>query len=140
MTFVYVLRGGNRVKIGSSKSPKKRLIEIQTGCPDKQKIWWHIRCARARSIESMAHKYLRKFRTSGEWFDCCPDLAASTVSHFATGLPDERILEAMFYYEQESKCFAKWPGNDEYFSVMKCLESIFVGRPGVVQLTPQFRL
>jgi hypothetical protein len=58
-------------KIGVSSHPKKRLVEIQTGCPlHIQSVYTSEFKSRSRAFaaEASAHSKLSGFRTCGEWF------------------------------------------------------------------------
>jgi hypothetical protein len=65
--FIYFIQCGERVKIGWSRDPKRRLVKIQSdnGAP----------CILLGSVpgtldqEAEAHDLLRPWRISGEWFD-----------------------------------------------------------------------
>tara|TARA_R110000751_G_scaffold157283_2_gene262766 strand:+ start:3837 stop:4556 length:720 start_codon:yes stop_codon:yes gene_type:complete len=58
--------GLDRVKIGYSKTPIKRMAELQTGCPVELKM---IRfCQGEMCEEKQLHKQLSHFREIGEWF------------------------------------------------------------------------
>lgn len=61
------------IKIGVSVNPKKRLFELQTGCPFKLHIIssFDLRSISKSSfeIEKALHKILKPFSTYGEWFE-----------------------------------------------------------------------
>ncbi|MER6503708.1 GIY-YIG nuclease family protein [Streptomyces sp. NPDC001455] len=68
-SFVYVIGppGSNRVKIGTSNNPEKRLKELQTGNPDRLEVLWST--PGGRELESMLHRAFAAYRVEGEWFD-----------------------------------------------------------------------
>jgi hypothetical protein len=60
-------------KIGYSNDPKRRLMEIQTGCPFTIKEYDRIKCKNsqhARAIEKHVHFKLspHKYRGGSEWY------------------------------------------------------------------------
>jgi hypothetical protein len=66
---VYAIRahGLPFVKIGYSKNARKRLNEIQTGCPAR--VFLHAYLPGATEADEKAlHRKLRPWQTSGEWF------------------------------------------------------------------------
>lgn len=71
---VYVVRGGDAVKIGRSADPTQRVIEMQTGSPVELEMIWRIRCGSAGRVERTLHERYRPHRRRGEWFDAEPVL------------------------------------------------------------------
>ncbi len=63
---VYVIKQGKYCKIGVSKSPLGRMTHMQTSSPVKLKMIY--RGHGGRKAEKAAHKALREYRVSGEWF------------------------------------------------------------------------
>lgn len=76
--FLYVIgTDGRKQKIGFSKNVEKRLVELQTGNPEKLQIH-HTEAVpkdRIRLLERKIHKELGYRRISGEWFDLTADEA-----------------------------------------------------------------
>lgn len=70
--FVYVIHaiGTNRVKVGFSKEPEKRLKELQTGSPYKLSLL--TQWPGNETDERRAHARLRRYKIGGEWFDIPP--------------------------------------------------------------------
>ena len=70
-TYVYCISGGDSVKIGIAKDPRKRLNALQTGNANPLKILGTIKFPtkmQAKQKEAVLHKRLRRFRQEGEWF------------------------------------------------------------------------
>src|SRR5262245_38436826 len=71
-TYVYVIHaaGTNRIKLGVSEQPLKRLRELQTGSPYQLRLiaQW----PGNRLLETTLHERLGAYRVSGEWFEVPP--------------------------------------------------------------------
>lgn len=67
--YVYAIlaRKVNRVKIGYSKDPKRRLRDMITSCPVKLELLGFI--PGSLSLESLLHEEAQKRRIRGEWFE-----------------------------------------------------------------------
>ena len=64
---LYIISDGTYKKIGITKNPEKRIIELQTGNPNKLKF---IRIVPAlRKDEKYFHKKYKHKKVNGEWFD-----------------------------------------------------------------------
>jgi len=74
--YVYCIGESNgHYKIGLTKSsPIKRLKELQTSNPKILGLMFSIQHESYRLIEQKIHNKLKKYRVSGEWFDCCIDV------------------------------------------------------------------
>lgn len=69
---VYVIgAAGFAVKIGIATDPERRLKEIQTGSPERLRIYAFVELASglARAVERECHAQLDHLRKNGEWFD-----------------------------------------------------------------------
>ena len=68
INLIYFIQQGNNgnIKIGYSKNPKKRLIQLQTATISKLYIIGKI--SGNRQNEKEIHQYLFKHRLRGEWF------------------------------------------------------------------------
>lgn len=70
--YVYLIKaeGTNRLKIGYSKDPEKRLLAIQSPqSPFKLKLVYKELVADCASFEKFLHDYYKDYRVFGEWFD-----------------------------------------------------------------------
>ena len=69
--FVYLIKNQNTsaVKIGCSKNPRKRLGQLQTGCPDKLILLHQIECNKrpAKHLEKRIQSWFKKGSLRGEW-------------------------------------------------------------------------
>lgn len=77
--------GMDRIKIGSAKTPTKRLKELQTGSPAHLRIVATIASNDARRLETRLHRAFGDARVLGEWFHITRTLrrvvdAASEIS------------------------------------------------------------
>lgn len=81
---VYFAQAGESgpVKIGWCKdSPKKRVADLQTGCPVKLNILYVVtRCA--RNFEGNLHELFSKHRIRGEWFTYCKEIQEFISRHY----------------------------------------------------------
>lgn len=67
---VYVIGApGHAVKIGIAADAYSRLKSIQTGCPERLRVYHFVEVDDARSVERECHRRLSDKRKSGEWFD-----------------------------------------------------------------------
>lgn len=67
--YIYVMRCGNRIKIGFSNDPESRRKTLQTGNPDEVIVEWTRQRDDAKKLEHHLHRKFRKFCVGGEWFD-----------------------------------------------------------------------
>jgi len=78
--FVYVIGAEmGPVKIGIAADVSQRLASLQTGHPQKLKVYFHASAPDAVAVERACHRDLGQHRMSGEWFDVSWDVAASVV-------------------------------------------------------------
>jgi hypothetical protein len=78
--FLYVIGDGDRVKIGKSKTPEKRVKSIISISGIKNpKIFISNECSSHSKKELECHKRYSKAAIKGEWFFVCFDDAVSTV-------------------------------------------------------------
>lgn len=70
--FVYIIHavGTNRIKIGFSINPQKRLSELQIGSPFRLEMlgYW----PGGKRCEKLLHRHFKNFRKTGEWFEVPP--------------------------------------------------------------------
>ena len=73
-SWVYFM--GNReagiLKIGSSRTPKSRLRELQVGCPYKLSILYML--PGGVKLERLLHDIYSRYKMNGEWFELKDDL------------------------------------------------------------------
>lgn len=68
MKKVYVIEFKDRYKIGVSKNPDKRLVQLNSGSVDAKLIYKSEYISNAYEVEAMAHKLLSKHLIGREWF------------------------------------------------------------------------
>jgi hypothetical protein len=80
--FVYIIHavGTNRVKIGYSLEPERRLADLQTSSP------FPLVLIGSRDgtpdLEQILHQHLSEYRCVGEWFEIDPQDALDTLINF----------------------------------------------------------
>ena len=71
-SYIYII-GSDKppYKVGISKNPQRRLKNLQTGHPYPLAIHFIVETSVTNNklLESVIHRNLKHFRTSGEWFD-----------------------------------------------------------------------
>ena len=72
--YVYAIsdQSNNRIKIGFSKNPKKRLKQLSTGAADKLYLLTYFNDD--RKLEKSIHKQFKKVRYNGEWLFATKEL------------------------------------------------------------------
>ena len=82
-SFVYVISGDGRQKIGSSDNPKQRIKDLQTGCPYSLKFEFvgEVENGAAGQVEVDAQFTLNRHKAPGgdEWFVVPSDVAITAV-------------------------------------------------------------
>lgn len=66
---IYVMRCGDKLKIGIAKDPEKRRKTLQTGNAEKIILEWSRERADAFHLETHLHQKFSNHRLAGEWFD-----------------------------------------------------------------------
>jgi hypothetical protein len=91
-SFVYFVAFDGFVKIGTAKNVKKRIAQLQSGCPHTLDLIGVVEGD--REIEAAYHKRFRKLRVSGEWFKLAPPLTDEIVRlvRIDLGVPAEGDL------------------------------------------------
>lgn len=67
--YVYVLKAGNRYKVGRARNPKARLKTIQAMSPVGVELVASVRAIDAPALEARVHSSFSACRTHGEWFE-----------------------------------------------------------------------
>ena len=70
--MIYFIKDGEHIKIGFSKNPDKRFIDIQVSSPRKLKLLGIIKGG--RGLEQMIHSKFNHLRVQGEWFKSAPEI------------------------------------------------------------------
>lgn len=66
---IYVMRCGDKLKIGVAKNVERRAKQLQTGNPETILIEYQRERKDAYKLENHLHRKFSKQRVSGEWFD-----------------------------------------------------------------------
>lgn len=85
---IYVIgRGTQLVKIGVSKSPKRRLSQLQMGCAETLKLHgsWRFGAGVAFEVEGRLKNAFGELRLKGEWFDVSYWTMAETIKQIHAG-------------------------------------------------------
>lgn len=80
--FVYIIRasGTNRIKIGHSKDPEKRLASLTSPqMPFDLELVYKRWFIDAYALEQHIHKIFRRYRVKGEWFEIPIQLQQAVV-------------------------------------------------------------
>lgn len=68
-THLYVLRCGERLKIGVTQDIEQRILSLQTGNPDKIELEYIEERLNPHKAEKFLHRHFQKHKVSGEWFE-----------------------------------------------------------------------
>ena len=71
-SFIYIIGGIQApYKVGISRDPAKRLKSLQTGHPYPLQLHYTKETAicKTKLLETVIHRHLQMYKTSGEWFD-----------------------------------------------------------------------
>ena len=68
VAYVYAIRAGDYVKIGVARNVKRRLLEMQIGCPYELRIVYAWPRSDPFGYEAWLHKQLHDKHYRGEWF------------------------------------------------------------------------
>jgi predicted GIY-YIG superfamily endonuclease len=71
MKYIYLIQSleNGYYKIGVSKNPQKRLLQLQTGNSSKLNLVEYYPSEYANKIEKTIHNFLSHQKKEGEWFD-----------------------------------------------------------------------
>ena len=95
-TYVYLISNGEKVKIGISVHPQKRITELQGGNAAKLSFLKLIRCEnreRSFELESALHETLRDVHVQGEWYDIRELCKALMISEETAGAEPAKVPE-----------------------------------------------
>jgi hypothetical protein len=85
--YVYALRCGPWIKIGTSFTPEKRMDEISRGCPPTEALYI---LGGGHSLEKALHERLRAFRVKNEWFDASVEVLAALKQEYERQIAKDR--------------------------------------------------
>lgn len=66
---IYIIKGGQRYKIGKADNVKMRLSRLQTASPIRLHLVAYLPIENAFEMESKIHKDLSEYRVMREWFE-----------------------------------------------------------------------
>jgi len=95
-SYIYIIGSDNPpYKVGISKDPNRRLRNLQTGHPYPLKI--HLLketdVSRTKLLETVIHRHLKFYKTSGEWFDVNLENLKLDVEYALMRYEDDPSLE-----------------------------------------------
>lgn len=100
-SFIYIMIAENGLlKIGKSRNPKRRLLDLQPGSPviiTLHKVFC-VAYREVSQIETLVHKRLKssKRHVRGEWFDATIEEAVSCITAVMEMKPEVRIEELVY--------------------------------------------
>lgn len=65
--IVYIMKRGDKVKIGKTKNLKDRIRSVSTTSNDTKILSAYL-CIKDQNVENLAHRQFHSYRLSGEWF------------------------------------------------------------------------
>lgn len=68
MEYIYLIKEGNNIKIGSSNNPEKRLNTLKSGNSNDLSMLYKFESLNAKKDEKFLHKFFSSKRINGEWF------------------------------------------------------------------------
>ena len=74
--MLYIMRCGTAFKFGISNNPPKRVKQLQTGNAEPIDLIFQLvldQGIAASDVEKILHKFLKKYRKCGEWFELSED-------------------------------------------------------------------
>ena len=71
-SYVYFIQQNNKLKIGKSVNPKKRMKTFQTGSPYKLKLLGFFKGS--YSAEDKVFEDLKEYHVRGEWYEYCDEV------------------------------------------------------------------
>lgn len=102
---IYLIKEENnrRYKIGVSKHPEKRLLEVQTSNSNKVILVDVIPVKNPWKVETMIHLKCREYSTQGEWFELPDDVLETFEQTIKTIDNNLNALKESNSYIQEQK-------------------------------------
>jgi len=91
-SYVYFIQGADKIKIGISQSPKKRLATLQCTSPIPLKML--AICKGGTKLEKKLHKQFKHLRSHGEWFRAEPELL-SYIEQYLAGYQSTPVIKDM---------------------------------------------
>ena len=105
-SVVYVVAGNpaGPCKIGIAGSAKGRVSALQTGNPERLRVWAVVRALKPEALERAAHSVLRGHHLTGEWFSVSVGHAVATLNDLVAGkiVVPQTLLGG--FYDDVSQC------------------------------------
>lgn len=126
---VYLMKAGDFYKIGVSKTPRKRLRRLQTGCPRKIELIYAFEQEDAYALEFALHDMYQKSRTHGEWFtdiDVNEFLRAVEAYDIFKKNRDCNLIDDKFgvhFRKYDTDCFSIYMDIVEFGQIRDCNKS-----------------
>jgi hypothetical protein len=86
--FVYVIRSGDFAKVGSSRDPLKRMLQLERAMPIAPQLMASFEAF--SGLEQRLHRYLSAHHARHEWFHWCDKLENLVKA----GLPSQMVERA----------------------------------------------
>ncbi len=96
------------IKIGRTKSFKRRMSNLQTGNPVKLRLLAYIESTESAALEAKLHREFCQKRGNGEWFDIeaeeiIPFLLSAGVAAYVP--PEDAVFEFESYDRSGVPCY-----------------------------------
>ena len=84
----------NSVKIGFSKDPQQRLLQLQIGTPHKLNLWYFfpVDLCRVKFLEDQLHRKFRYSKRRGEWFMIRPCVRKWISEHKKASMAFDELI------------------------------------------------
>ena len=93
--YIYVIAGGDLLKIGRSWAPGGRVREMQTGSPVELRLVHEVPVPgkTAPKVERRAHRILQDFHVRGEWYRCTDIEAVAAITDAVSAFSIKRVTK-----------------------------------------------
>lgn len=100
MSFIYIISSNTAIKIGFSKNPERRLVQLQTGHQDKLTLAHKepVLENQEKYLEKIIHKNINHLRIKGEWFILNVEDAIKEII-FAKIRYENELKEKIYVYD-----------------------------------------
>ena len=105
-TYTYLIRAGNRFKIGQSRQPITRMKQLQTASAEKIKLLGYSN----RVSEKQLHELYKNKKVLGEWYKLSQKDVQQILQLFGTQTHNSENLEQIEQYKDFVITFGKYKG------------------------------
>lgn len=103
-SYIYIIKGSDRIKIGYSIDPKGRLNALTSNTHDDlTMLYLTDLVSNYRKIEKVVHKLLKPFKTKGEWFHGVSDNEAIDTINKAIAIVNANQTEEVLNSSKKYK-------------------------------------